>query len=547
MLANAGHGHAAATGTQRSTPPRGLRGDLVATPAPRVLYRLAIERFTGEVVFRHVELVVRVCFQHGDPLFISCNYLLHRLGQILVAHGDITTQQLDKVVAEQAEVGGSFPVIFLRHRLLDPNVLLDRMREQARLRMRMVFAWGHGRFEIFPGRTPPEKMVSLGLDPLALITDATRHGYKLERLTRIFAPFADHELRLQRARYDINRLALNQLELRAYQRLRDGMTVREAMSAVADARISAEAGLRALFLLIQCDLASVRPLSAQPVGSAPTFAQPTPRPTQPAQSPLAPADTSRPVAPANATANATSADPALAPLESLLSSLRDKNMFERLGVADDCSTADVNTAYVKFARQYHPDTSAGNPAEQHLKEQILALISEARDRLSTPDGRAGYKASLELGSPNGQGVDVARIMEAEGLFTRGRQLLSNQRPAKAAELFERAASLTPEAEYRAYLAYARHLERPDDAEQAADAERLFREWIDRHPEAPAEVFVFLGQIQRNASRLDEAAKTFKEALRRDSRNIEAQRELRLLAARKDAAKPAAPGFFTRKR
>ena len=64
----------------------------------------------------------------------------------------------------------------------------------------------------------------------------------------------------------------------------------------------------------------------------------------------------------------------------------EKDYYAVLGVASDASDKDIARAYRKLAKQYHPDTNAGNKdAEERFKE-----ISAAHDVLGDPAKRKEY-------------------------------------------------------------------------------------------------------------------------------------------------------------
>ena len=72
----------------------------------------------------------------------------------------------------------------------------------------------------------------------------------------------------------------------------------------------------------------------------------------------------------------------------------DKDFYATLGVAKDVSDSDLKKAYRKLARQYHPDSNAGNAAaEARFKE-----ISEAYSVLSDKATRAEYDQIRAMGS-----------------------------------------------------------------------------------------------------------------------------------------------------
>ncbi|MEZ2390531.1 DnaJ C-terminal domain-containing protein [bacterium RCC_150] len=71
----------------------------------------------------------------------------------------------------------------------------------------------------------------------------------------------------------------------------------------------------------------------------------------------------------------------------------EKDFYAILGVAKDASDADIKKAYRKLARQYHPDTNAGDSAaEKRFKD-----ISEAYSVLADPEERQQYDAIRAMG------------------------------------------------------------------------------------------------------------------------------------------------------
>lgn len=72
----------------------------------------------------------------------------------------------------------------------------------------------------------------------------------------------------------------------------------------------------------------------------------------------------------------------------------DKDFYKVLGVAKDVSDAELKKTYRKLARQYHPDSNAGDAkAEARFKE-----ISEAYSVLSDTEQRAEYDQVRAMGS-----------------------------------------------------------------------------------------------------------------------------------------------------
>ena len=72
----------------------------------------------------------------------------------------------------------------------------------------------------------------------------------------------------------------------------------------------------------------------------------------------------------------------------------DKDFYKVLGVKKDVAPADLKKTYRKLARQYHPDSNAGDAtAEAKFKE-----LSEAYSVLNDPEQRKEYDAVRAMGS-----------------------------------------------------------------------------------------------------------------------------------------------------
>jgi molecular chaperone DnaJ len=75
----------------------------------------------------------------------------------------------------------------------------------------------------------------------------------------------------------------------------------------------------------------------------------------------------------------------------------EKDYYAALGVPSDASDKDVQRAYRKLAKQYHPDANAGDAAaEERFKE-----VSAAHDVLGDPDKRKEYDQVREMVASGG--------------------------------------------------------------------------------------------------------------------------------------------------
>jgi hypothetical protein len=218
------------------------------------------------------------------------------------------------------------------------------------------------------------------------------------------------------------------------------------------------------------------------------------------------------------------------------------NHFEALGVSQSASPDDVGIAFVRAARQFHPDrlSSAGLQDLQPVAERILARINEASMVLGDAGRRAEYVASLNAG-PQATSATLPTVLEAENSFLKGEVFLKKGEHAKAIECFTQATQGNPsEPQYRAYLAWARF----DDPR--ARKESIVRETlkvVDGVVQARprfARGHYWVGLLWKFLNEPVRAEQAFAQAVAVDSSFIDASRELRLIEMRKTkggASKP----------
>ena len=218
-------------------------------------------------------------------------------------------------------------------------------------------------------------------------------------------------------------------------------------------------------------------------------------------------------------------------LRALLERLEKASHYEALGVDRKAATAaDVKRSFVLLARDLHPDTVT-DPAQgelRALKERLFARVNEAAQVLGDDARRKEYEKELEGDKKE---VDVGRIFDAEDKFTRAEILIKARKYKEGLQLLDEAIVLNPEeAEFYAWRGYARFLlaqDRKAAFEDCASDIRKAIKMLDRC--VPA--YVFLGQMQKVIGDTKGAAASFQKVLQLDDRNVEAQRELRMLGKR----------------
>lgn len=272
------------------------------------------------------------------------------------------------------------------------------------------------------------------------------------------------------------------------------------------------------------------PPAARPT-QPPPAARTAPPPTRQAQA--TPPPVSKPPAgpPVNSTLE-VSAPPdetpeaQLARLQALAQRLEKATHFEALGLERRASAADVKRTFFLLARELHPDTvSDGNAALHQVKERLFARVNEASQVLSDEKRRKEYEE--ELDGKAGQ-VDVARIFAAEEAFQRGEIMIKARKYKEGLALVEEAIAINDqEAEFYAWRGWARFLLAEDRKLQYKESLADCKQAIQMIPVC-LPPHLFIANMSKAMGELKQAEQYYKKVLELDPKNVDAQRELRLM-------------------
>ncbi len=219
--------------------------------------------------------------------------------------------------------------------------------------------------------------------------------------------------------------------------------------------------------------------------------------------------------------------------------------YDRLGVARDADAKVIRRAYNQAAALWHPDrhNKWDLGEDDATLTNLFAMFTEAQTVLTHKEKRSDYDAELELsgGAPgkHGKRVDAAALFQADSTFRLGQQLLERGKIGAARDRFGECFELNPDsAEFRVHLAYTEFLLLPrndkgipKDKSSVLRAQEEIQLAITTLPQF-ADGHVMMGRLHMDMGRIDEARRSFKEALYVAPKNVQAQRQLRLLNMRK---------------
>jgi curved DNA-binding protein CbpA len=221
---------------------------------------------------------------------------------------------------------------------------------------------------------------------------------------------------------------------------------------------------------------------------------------------------------------------AVAEIDSTYELMQTQSLYETLGVPKSAGVDMVRKAYLEAAKRWHSDRFSGMQlGDAGAKaEEIFRRIGEAQRILTDPEQRKSYDFVLER-QAQGLPTDPAVILEAEGLFKKAQSLVRRGQGAQALPLLERAVELNKgEAEFWVYLGFALYSAKGTETRQ--QAERHIKHGLEMREKMDV-AFEFLGRIARVENSFEEAKKQFKKALDINPKNVEVERELRLIAMR----------------
>jgi curved DNA-binding protein CbpA len=527
------------------------RGTLESQPLAHLLVYLVEKQLTGTLIVEEPSgSRSAILLQGGIPSKAKTAEPLTRIGELLVELGSLSEADRGPL---QAAPGQPFGELLVQRGLVDRELLDQALKEQLRRRVLWLFTrppesvYGYYDAKDFLSRWGAEPTP---IDPLPVIASGIRDSVDPRHRDATLARLGDGVLRLhldskvgrfqltptERAVADIVRLKPQPLTALIGSELIEESTVRRVIYLLAITR-HLDVGGAPIGVVGSGQYFSVRPgpnQASRPPG--PVVASTV----EPLRSSATPTSASRDTR--TPSREAVEVARARAEILDRAERIGQQNLYEVLGVTPAASASEIQSTFLKLARQWHPDKLAPELAAlRDVVTRTFARMNEAAQVLGDDKRRGAYDASLKA---TADGADeqqqVQRVLQAATAFQKAQLMLRTNNLAGAEAEVRRAMDDDPsQGEYKAFYAWIVAQKPGAESEQIVELMPM----LDRAAQAEPNnhrILFYRALLQKRLGRDDLAIRDFRAVLERDPHNVDAAREIRLHQMRKGGAKSVPP-------
>lgn len=193
-----------------------------------------------------------------------------------------------------------------------------------------------------------------------------------------------------------------------------------------------------------------------------------------------------------------------------------EDYYKILGVAKTASGGDIRKAYLKLARDNHPDRFK-DPAEREEADRRFQLITEAYNQLREEKSRAQYDKTLDRPSRTPE--------EEASLFYKNAKLQEEARDwSTALKYYYEAMRIKPDE--LEYMLRAANILSMDKSKQR-QAAQLYERAMEAHPDSP-EPHLALGALYARSGMQVRAKRVYESALKKMPHHPELKKRLAAL-------------------
>ena len=154
-----------------------LQGDLAQFFPSEVLQLLQLAQATGRLELERAGERAELFVERGRPVFARTSGGAVRAGQILVHRGEVSSEALERALAEQrTRPGHRLGALLVASGSATPEQIQGAVHEALRRIVYGLLLWRDGTFRFVPGEQVGGEDVKLDLDLDRLILDGLRHA-----------------------------------------------------------------------------------------------------------------------------------------------------------------------------------------------------------------------------------------------------------------------------------------------------------------------------------------------------------------------------------
>lgn len=575
----------------RPRPEPTQKGSLVKTPLAHLLVYAHDRQLSGTLELCVPDGRSTIVLAMGRPAKARVHLPVPYLGRVLLERGHINEQQLDETLVELAKTRRLHGRILIERGYITPQMLRDGLREQLQRKVDALFDLPpEAAFEYYAGHDAladyggPEEVTA---DPYAIVWRGVSRQPPWDHVQATLSHLGMARIRIAKTAA-IERFELAREEVQLVEILRaKPMTLYELLATEVLAPKRAQLLVYTLAITKQLGLVATDSRPDDSTGNFSAVEVPPPpssssvRSAAPAsprgaqvgrmnlrrtlggavveqvsstgkhdrrQSPLPPPPSPRSPEPPRVMPVAQAAPEPAKKLDPALEKRRKdiieraqiidrQNYFEMLDVPRDASADVIRNVYFQLARTWHPDRLPSELADvKPACAKVFARLSEAHQTLSDDGKRAQYLQQLGggAGSPEEE-AHVRAVLEASMCFQKAEICFKRSDYTQAEVLLRRAIELdATQADYHALLAWLlammdTSLEATAEHIKALDGAIKLNERCER-------AYFFRAQLHKRAGNEVLALRDFKSAVEINPRNLDAQREIRLIEMRKGRKK-----------
>jgi curved DNA-binding protein CbpA len=574
-----------------------VKGNLADDPLPTLLQQLLADKVTGVLRIQNRAGRHDVYVRQGFPVAVTLPGSAELLGKVLFEMGILDEATYKQTLAEPPPEGQRYGDMLLQRRLVTPEQMRLALKAQVRRKLHRLFFLNDGTYELVAGEHDQgvQGQESLRVHPARAIYHGVRSAWNADRLKGALFLLENRAIKCVLDGEGIARYGVGQDDGKVAELLRRGYwTLPDLVEASGLPAQPVHALVYSLYITDGLDVknagevprlrkrnetpANPNAASAASVQTlkdiSGSFKLPslTPLPHPNPLDPTAPSGSyprastpgsgsfklPQPNTPTSAsrfggavTGSVTGLDQGPPDADSVRKQLvakanvvEQQSLFQVLEIPTTATRDEVKQAYFVAAKRYHPDrlVSMGLEALRPDVEKIFRRVSEAYGTLYDDARREEYKMTLT--QPKADDAEAharaMRMLEGEMAWRRGEILLRKNDYAGAIRELEQAVALdTQNGEHLAYLTWARVC-----AQQMthSEAKPLLNQSIKLSPKC-ARAYYFLGICLKEEKDIERAYGMFRKATEIDARQLDAEREMRLINMRREKEKSS--GFFDR--